>query len=769
MPSFTFRGFSTGSVVALSAAQGANSASGSVQTWGQGGSVGQVSIEIRDQSSSAAPAVTFFEAVPISGFNVGTAPAGTPYSPEWHEITYIWTVKSGPSLSFERAPFLNMPAAWKNANVYYGPQAAIVFDQPGTYDIELYAVDQFGNDGVTTRTVTVTSADGWFQNNDTICFSLSDFAGAPSGATQVTSYSALTNAIGAKSGSDLRILFRAGDDFRGAIPAQLPLGGLNITSIGSFGSGNKPIVPLFSPQVNPAEAFFGVAQDGNELKVSNLDMRGGWDAARERGNPAASPIWRDTNTSLLFHRCRLSGHNTLSSQNRAGDCFFVWSDGEVTDWQNFGLFGFASRGGVKRFAIIGSDVHQNSDARQGRQGDQQMSNAHGPLRHEGLESGVSPSSGDRSHVYLHCYDAFSRGGWSPGAGGTADQPATRLNSNGTENYWMNGDRCTFESGYRVLKISGQNEGGGTVDRAGNKVIDKVILIGTTESQWLVDCNQGGTTFRNCLGFTANVPMRSNGYLQGLFTFNPDDTLDPTNANTPVAAYGCTLVSLLSSANNRNFNGGAQANIPAIFESGFNNTVFENNITYMPNQDSPETSVSLDTVTNLGVSPRYKGMAESIAPVAKTGDGSNVITLSYSELLDANGNPTSQAYWQAREAAGSTWHFVLSDWAFEFLHADRGELTVSFNSSNVTVARTAGTWDPGEAVRIKLDQSDTLSAPDTSVQISTISIPTYEPSSTTAIAGGAVPADDILLSPRRGFPKSGDTQGTATRGMIEYTP
>ncbi|NNF90218.1 MAG: hypothetical protein HKM96_02465 [Boseongicola sp.] len=729
----------------------------------------QVNIAISDQSTTVAPAAVFLKAVAGGGFNTGTAPAGTPYDPTWHEITYIWTVKTGPAMSFERAPFLNMPPEWKAAGLYYGPEVAIVFDQPGTYDIELYAVDQFGNDGMTTTTVVVANADGRFPGTDTICYSQTDFNGAPAGATQVTSFAALSSAIANKAGGDVRVLFRAGNDFRSAITSQINLTQANIAALGSFGSGAKPIIPLLKQSASPNQCIFGLSQEGNELKVYNLDIRGGWDAVRERGFQGASPIWRDTNSDILFHRCRLSGHNTLSSQARAGDCFFVWSDGEVTDWQNFGLFGFASGGGVKRFAIIGSDIHQNTDARQGKASEQQMSNAHGPLRHEGLDGSMTPSAGDRSHVYFHCYDAFSRGGWSPGGGGTADQPATRVNSNGTLNYWLNADRCTFESGYRVLKITGQDEYLGTPDRPGNKVFDKIVLMGTTESQWLVDCNQGGTTFRNCLGFMANVPMFSAGVDQALFAFNPDDTSDPNNANTPVAAYGCTLVSLLTSANNRNVEVLTPDNVSGIFESGFNNTTFENNIEYMPNQNAPVTPVALETTTPSGVSPRFQGMAESVSAVSKTGNGSNTITISYSELLDSGGNPTSQAYWQARVAAGSTWHFLLSDWNYEYLHADLGELSVSFNATDVTVSRTSGTWANGETLRVKLDQSDNLPTVDTTTAISSINVPIYGPMATTGIAGGWIPVDDIRLTPRKGFPRSSDPQGTPTRGVVEYTP
>ncbi len=708
-----------------------------------------------------APAAVFFGAVPGAGFKLSNPPVGTPYEPDKHEITYIWTVRNA-LLSFERAPHLNMPEAWKNANVYYGPEAAIVFNDAGTYDIDLWAVDRFGNVGQSSTQVLIANANARFSGNDTICYSETDFNGAPSGGTQVRSFAALQTAIANKSGSDIRILFRAGNDFRNAITSQIDVHKNNITAFGSFGNGNKPVLPLMKQAASPAAALFGIPRDEGETKVYDLDLRGGWQATRERGYQGASPIWRDTNTDVLFHRCRLSGHNALNSQNRAGDCFFVWSDGEVTNWQNFGLYGFVNRGGVKRFAIIGSDLHQHEDARQGMEGDRNLSNAHGPVRIE-----------DNDNLYLHVVDMFTRNGWSPGSGGTADQPCIRINSSGAANARTIADRCSFEGGYQIIKIRGQDVGTATPDVPGNHIFDKILTIGTPETQWHVDCTFGGCTFRNVYAFEANVPKYSQGIGQGMFVFGEDDTVIPSNLDTPVSIYSSTFVSLLSSTNQRAVNTSAQASIPGVFHVGnFNNFTAENNIEYMPNQNSPSIADPVDITTPITggrfgapvVTPRFKGSAESVAAIEVTGDGSSTLTLSYSQLVDPSGNATNQSYWQSREAAGSTMHFLLAP-NYAFMHAELGEINVAFNASNVTVTNTAGTFGNGARVYVKLDQSDKLPGANQTHDITGQTVPAAALLGAANAGGEFVATDRFDTSPRPGGDMPGAANGTPQMGTF----
>jgi hypothetical protein len=241
------------------------------------------------------------------------------------------------------------------------------------------------------------------------------------------------------------------------------------------------------------------------------------------------------------------------------------------------------------------------------------------------------------------------------------------------------------------------------------------------------------------------------------------------------------VSLLSTTNQRVGNSSVQANVPGVFEGGdFTYFTNENNIEYMPNQDTPSATASIDLSTPLAggyqgvsaVTPRFKGTGESIDEVSATGNGSDTLTIPYSALSDASGGATNQSYWQAREAAGSTMHQVLAA-GYTFLYSDLGELDVSYNSNNVTVQRLDGqVFDNGVNVTLKLDQSDTLPALNPIHDTTSFTVPAITLTET-ANAGGAFIAPDvyitsdpfITLGPRAASGLPGAPAGTPQKGAF----
>lgn len=772
MPSFTFKGFTTGSEVALSALQAGNSVSGSVLTWDEagGGNVADLSIQIIDQSSLVAPAVMVFRAVPGAGFQLTTAPAGTPYEPWRHEITYIWRVRNSP-LSFERAPHLNMPDTWKDASVYYGPEAVIVFDGPGVYHIDLVAVDRYGMRGVASyENITIGNADAAFSGGATIVVSdNSDFTGAPVGATPLNlstgSWADVNNAINARGDNDTRVLMKAGVDFRGIVPvgSRFDFGQQYQSEmmLGSFGSGAKPIIPLCKEADNQSACLFNVPRDNTQgrLTVNDIDLRGGWQADKERGYVGGPLLWRDIQTDVLFHRTNLSGAVLLATQNRPGDCYFVWSDGEITNWQDMGIFGFANQGGSKRLAIIGSDFHQHEDARQGnnKAGTQ---NHHGPLRVE-----------DNENLHLHVVDFFSRNGWSAGFGQpSADQPCIRINSNGTANAKTIGDRMALEGGWQVLNITGQDAGDATPDMPGNHIFDKLLTIGTPETKTHIECKFGGVTVRNGLAIEFDVPKYSGG-VGGIYEIRSDDTLIASNRDTPVAVYNTTFVNFLTAANNQGLNSGAPGDILGVFETGeFTTFTSENNVNYMPNQTNPDIAIPIDVTPMLGgyqgstVTPRFKGLAESITHISTSGNGTDTLNIPYTSLIDKDGNATNQAFWQARAAAGSTLHQVRAGGAR--LYSDTGDLTVSYNASTATVQRLdGGVFDNGSNIVVKLDQSDTLDPLSSAYAINGFTVPAATLLGSNDITGDYVAADTFDLDPRAGSGLPQSPGGVAQKGAL----
>ena len=95
MPSFTFKGFTAGSQVALSAKQGAASDSGAVPTWGQGSLSASLDILKIEAVTVPAPAFVWFEAINLAGFDVSGGPGpGEIYDPSFDGITFVWMMRT---------------------------------------------------------------------------------------------------------------------------------------------------------------------------------------------------------------------------------------------------------------------------------------------------------------------------------------------------------------------------------------------------------------------------------------------------------------------------------------------------------------------------------------------------------------------------------------------------------------------------------------------------------------------------------------------------
>lgn len=744
MPSFAFKGFENGSQVSLSALQAGTTASGSVVTWGQG-SLGSLSIVERSSSRTIAPAGIWLEAIEIAGFDVQGGPGpGEYYDPSFHEITYVWTVRNNP-LPALTAP-LNIPDPWKNPNVAYGREVFLGFPEAGTFDIDLFAIDQSGTTATATYQVVIADADGPYSGPETICYSQSgNFAGAPIGATQVSSYAQLASTAGALGSLEARILLRRGESFADFVPLSNP--GTNF-AYGDFGAGERPVVLLNgNAQFRP--------MNGRDFKLYNLDIRGEWESAGEHGvlhEPI--DIVNSADIFALYSGCRFDGYSILRAPLN-DNWTLGFYDCELTNWQSCGLFVNYNTNDNVRLGLRGTVVAQHVDALNGN--DNKIGNNLGPSRIEAAK-----------HGYIGMCDFFSRNGWSSngGIGGTADQPCLRLNTGASstliDSFW-NLDRVVCEGGGTILTLDGQNNG--TTENPGNYLLDKVLLCGTTDTGGYGKFAFGGTTVRNLYAFQPEVPVDHYG-VSSMVSYKMDQ---PTSANrdSDVAMYNSTFVSLQTSDNNKEYNNSAKNIAVYSHDGSFNNFTIENNLSHMPAQDAPDTADQpVDTATPLsGFNPRYNGLRYNFLPLktnlsSSVGNGSS-FNVAYSAFADENDTPTNQAYWLSRDAEdtshmlymGSTRHF-----------AARGDFSISFsNSSHMTITNTSGsTWSGGSSYRLRPDRTSLLPPTDQSfASPSTIPLPRPQPGSNAIGSGdlGRQAYDDFFGNPR---PQQG------SRGAFEPT-
>src|SRR6056297_650051 len=156
MPIFTFEGFTEGSLVAMSAAQGTQGAAGSVPEW-RLSNMNTATLDIAriEPAELVAPVGIWFEATDLQGFAVSENTTDRGYDSAAHEITYIWDFDDPGTFGSH----LNLPTAWNNSGVDYGKQAYHVFDTPGTYAVRLWAVDREGTTGERMVSITIFDPD----------------------------------------------------------------------------------------------------------------------------------------------------------------------------------------------------------------------------------------------------------------------------------------------------------------------------------------------------------------------------------------------------------------------------------------------------------------------------------------------------------------------------------------------------------------------------------------------------------------------------------
>lgn len=697
MPSFTFQGFTAGSQVAISAAQGGTTAENSVATWGQG-SMADLDILVSSAPIITAPAAIWLEAIGLTGFDVASGPGpGETYDPSFHEITYVWTLQGAPLAPYA-AP-QNMVVGWNDPNVTYGKRAAFCFPDPGTYTIDLWAVDASGNTGTARAIIVVAPADSLYPGNRTVVYAGSgDFTGAPPGAVTVSTLSALQGAIHAAS-TPTRVLFKRGETIMN-VDLISRVGGAStgrLDHIGAWGTGTAPIL---RPKPFDTGNMITWRSTGPEtqITVEGVKIEGYWDPDTETGSlGGGSPLmWRDKTTSakILLHDVEITNCDAQQLSANAAPCDIMVADCVVRNWQQYGFFVDKNQDG--KLAFLGSRIVQSPDALNGgpKKG---MSNNHGPVR----------ITSCRWIVGDVC-DMFSNDGWS----GSYDcQPCLRVGTHNNINtdIFLHWGRSVMENGYQIINLEGENTS--AEDNPGNFVFDRLVLIGTSRQRAkMVSVHKGGASFRNLLAFQPDTP----GYIGGARRFFDFAANNPTNGNNdaPLRVYNVTAISLQSAANENN------GPMTLIGDTGtFFNVTVENNVLHVPNSATPViASAPIDTATAVtGVTPRYKGVQynyEHVAGIlaANVADGS-AITIPYTDILirdqngDGPGTVTDQTYWQATEAIDTLHMFSLNG---DVKHAANGEISVSFGASEVTITNISGaTWTSGAKWWLALDRKSRL--------------------------------------------------------------
>jgi hypothetical protein len=152
-----------------------------------------------------------------------------------------------------------------------GPEAAHVYEVPGTYTVGLTATDGTNSVSNSCAQIVVQDPDVVFAGTSTYCFSTSgDFTGCPAGANQITT-SSFNTAINSYKGSNRRLLFHRGETFTGSSSGNINMNGPGI--IGAYGTGAKPVIngPGSEPVITLGNYGSGLYSD---WRIMDLSLNG---------------------------------------------------------------------------------------------------------------------------------------------------------------------------------------------------------------------------------------------------------------------------------------------------------------------------------------------------------------------------------------------------------------------------------------------------------------------------------------------------------------
>ncbi len=187
---------------------------------------------IPSRISGVAPLAVFFDTA--SSTSASTTDTGVTTRP-FHDLDYAWNYGD------TNAGLWTYGTASSSKNIAYGPEAAHVFETPGTYTVTMTVKDGT-NTAATTTTITVTDPNTVFSGTNTICVAASTLpvagvGGCPSGAVATTT-SSFNSAVATYAGTNRRVLFKGGDAFTSSSNASITTSG---GTIGSYGTGKALI------------------------------------------------------------------------------------------------------------------------------------------------------------------------------------------------------------------------------------------------------------------------------------------------------------------------------------------------------------------------------------------------------------------------------------------------------------------------------------------------------------------------------------------------
>lgn len=667
MPSFRFRGFTDASTVALTLGQGAQSADANL-VWAQALTTPSASFQIArfdgiPDSELVAPVALWFSPTNIEGFRGVddepiTEPAGDTnvYDPTAIEIFWSWDFGDG---GYEPLVDLNLPLQMRDVNRAYAKRPCHVFHAPGPKTVTLFGYDTKGNWGTATyvfgaggQSPEIADPDALFVGREVYFSQEGIFPPDSAPLNRCTSVSAVNSRLATLWNSGgvtfARLRLRRGEEY---VEINGDLGNFRNLYIDSYGDPADPPpkqIRLGTAAGGAPDGPFAISNGAvGSPRIIDQDWQGPYDATTETGRRTDALIRNSSRNGRrhLIHRVRISGAS-FYHDNFSPDAFRVFSDVQITNWQDYGIF-INSGGERLSLAILGGDMAQHVDALSGtdhgtaNSNFANLTNRHGPIR-------VSSMTRD---LYVACTSFFSRNGWSSrsGAGAGDTNPPTLAQAcfrhGGSDSAsWRNyatWERCSFEAGAGGVHFVDLGAQEPSTAYVSNVLFESNIFVASRDTETLATGKGRGMSARNNYFFVPAVPHIGSPNLarhQRMLNWRFDGPVDPAG---PSRAFVVNNTGYILADNDQV--GDASRVLANVAPE--HNPVIENNVLFAPNL-SPAVGNPSEFATSLlsGFTTRFRGTRFNFPPIGHDSMGPLITAESVRELSPGGTTGVADGEW-----------------------------------------------------------------------------------------------------------------------------
>ncbi|MEM8801041.1 MAG: right-handed parallel beta-helix repeat-containing protein [Pseudomonadota bacterium] len=495
MPEINFQGFPVGAPVNISAQQEGQIASGSVVAWGS-----STPSTIQTLAISSARTIGFAP-FPVQCRADMTSTASR-FEIPFNDTEGVWTS----SHAAEFTALTNAPIWGTDASIAYGPAACF------TLPAGSHTVSFTGYDGESSRAadnhinVTVFDPDVVFAGADTAVVSaVSDFADAPSGASQFTTVAAAVVHLDGRQNQ--RILLHAGETFTDLVQLAETSGSDRNLYIGSYGNANNGRAIIDKTGSLTEDAVVVRGNSWGQVSVTDLELIGPFDAT----NQGFIPV-EPTNTGVSFSEGGsnkpVDAHKLVNNCIIDGFALGVAFDGfggsggtpnrdihinntTITNWIVYGLFGQT----VEDLTVTGCSIKAPSGSVNAKEATGTFMKS-SPLRMGEPQGTIIFSNNDMS-VYSHNFASNDN---------RLASPILRILDGGQPGFEINDteilvDRMRSEGGPFDIYTTRTGAIGVTDNFI---VVDRLHHIETSGFGAVLSNPHGGSTLRNSVVIAANV-------------------------------------------------------------------------------------------------------------------------------------------------------------------------------------------------------------------------------------------------------------------------